>query len=134
MPSGMAKKTKKHSISLPQLLKLVQNFSSVQFSCSVMSDSLHPHGLQHARLPCLSPTPRAYSNSCPESVMPSNPLIISHPLLLLPSVLPSIRGFSNESILCIRWPKYWRFSFSISPSDEYSGLVSFRIDWLKNAG
>ena len=62
-----------------------------------------------------------------ESVMPSNHLILCHPLLLLPSVFPSIRVFSSESVLCIRWPKYWSFSFSISPSNEYSGLISFRI-------
>ena len=62
--------------------------------------------------------------------MPSNHLILCHPLLLLPSIFPSIRVFSNESVLCIRWPKYWSFSFSISPSNEYSGLVSFRMDWL----
>ena len=65
-----------------------------------------------------------------ESVMPSNHLILCHPLLLQPSIFPSIRAFSNESVPCIRWPKYWSFSFSISPSNEYSGLISFRIDWL----
>ena len=65
-----------------------------------------------------------------ESVMPSNHLILCHPLLLLPSVFPRIRVFSNESVLHIRWPKYWSFSFSISPSNEYSGLISFRMDWL----
>ena len=65
-----------------------------------------------------------------ESVMASNHLILCHPLLLLPSIFPSIRGFSNESVLRIRWPKYWSFSFSISPSNEYSGLISFRMDWL----
>ena len=65
-----------------------------------------------------------------ESVMPSNHLILCHPLLLLPSVFLSIRVFSNESVLCIRWPKYWSFSFSISPSNEYSGLISFRMDCL----
>ena len=65
-----------------------------------------------------------------ESVMPSNHLILSHPLLLLLSIFPSIRVFSNESAFCIRWPKYWSFSFSISPSNEYSGLISFRMDWL----
>ena len=65
-----------------------------------------------------------------ESVMPSNRLILCHPLLLLPSIFPSIRVFSNESVLHIRWPKYWSFSFSISPSSEYSGLISFRIDWF----
>ena len=65
-----------------------------------------------------------------ESVMPSNHLILCGPLLLLPSIFPSIRVFSNESVLCTRWPKYWSFSFSISPSNEHSGLISFRIDWL----
>ena len=65
-----------------------------------------------------------------ESVMPSNYLILCHPLLLLPPISPSIRVFSNESVLYIRWPKYWSFSFSISPSNEYSGLISFRMDWL----
>ena len=63
-------------------------------------------------------------------VMPSNHLILCHPLLLLPSIFPSISVFSNESVLCIRWPKYWCCSFSISPSNEYSGLISFRMDWL----
>ena len=65
-----------------------------------------------------------------ESVMPSNHLILCHPLLLLPSTFPSVRVISNELVLCIRWPKYWSFNFSISPSNEYSGLISFRIDWL----
>ena len=65
-----------------------------------------------------------------ESVMPSNHFILCHPLLLLPSIFPSIRVFSNESVLCIRWPKYWSFSFSISLSNEHSGLISFRMDWL----
>ena len=67
---------------------------------------------------------------CIESVMPSNHLILCHPLILLPSIFPSIRVFSNESALCIRWPKYWNFSFSIKPSNEYSRLISFRMDWL----
>ena len=92
-----------------------------------MSNSLRPHGLQHARLPCLSFT---ISNLCPlNQVMPSNRLNLCCPFLL-PSVFPSIRVFSNESPLHIRWPKYWSFSFSISPSSEYSGLISFRIDWF----
>ena len=65
-----------------------------------------------------------------ESVMPSNHLILCHPLLLPPSIFPSIRVFSNESVFCIRWPECWSFSFSISPSNEYSGLISFRMDWL----
>ena len=157
-----------------------------------MSSSLWPHGLQHARLPCPSPIPGVYSNSCPlcrwshqiisssavpfsshpqsfpesvqfssasqscptlkphglqhtslpvhhwslikimsiKSVMPTNHLILCSPLLLLPSIFPIIRVFSNESALRIRWPKYWSFSFSISFSNEYSGLISFRMDWL----
>ena len=102
-----------------------------QFSHLVMYDSLEPHGLQHDRLPCPSPTPRDCSNSCLiESVMPSKHLILCCPLLLLPSVFPSIRVFSDESALHNRWPKCWSFSFSISPSNEYSGLISFRMDWL----
>ena len=92
-----------------------------------MSVSLQPHGLQHARVPCSLPTPRACSHSC--LWMPSNHLILRHPLLP-PSILPSIRVISNDSILCIRWPKYWSFSFSISPSNESSGLISFRMDCL----
>ena len=98
-----------------------------QFSRSVVSDSLRPHGPQHARPPtnCRS----LLKLMSIESVMPSNQLILS-PLLLLPSVFPNIRVFSNESALRIRWPKYWTFSFSISPSNEYSGLISFRVDWL----
>ena len=82
------------------------------------------------RLVCPSPTPRVYSLMSIESVMPSNHLILCHPLLLLSSIFPSIRVFSNESILPIRWPKYWSFSFSISPSNEYSGSISFKMDWL----
>jgi len=101
--------------------------SIIQFS-SLMSDFLRPHGLQHAKLPCPSPTPGAYMSI--ESVMPSNRLLLCHPLLLLPSIFHSIRVFSNESVLCIRWPKYWSFSFSISPSNEYAGPISFRIDWF----
>ena len=69
-----------------------------------------------------------------ESVMPSNRLILCRPLLLPPSIFPSIRVFSSESALCIRWPKYWSFSFSISPSSEHSGLISFRMDWLQSKG
>ena len=97
-----------------------------------MSYSLEPHGLQHARLHCPSPTPRVCSNSCPsiESVMLSNHLILCYPLFPLPSIFPSIRVFSNESAFHIRWPKYWSFSFSISPFNEYLGLIFFRIDWF----
>ena len=102
--------------------------SSVQFSRSVTSDSLQPHRLQHARPPCPSPSPRACSNSCPSSRW-CHPTISSS-VILLTSDFPSIRVFSSESVLCIRWPEYWSFSFSISPSNEYSGLISFRMDWL----
>ena len=97
-----------------------------------MSDSLGPHGLLNARLPYLSPTPRACSNSCPLSQWwhPTSLLILCCLLLLLHSIFRSIRFFYNELVLHIRWPKYWSFNFSISPSNEYSGLISFRMDWL----
>ena len=95
-----------------------------------MSNSLRPRGLQHPRPPCPSPTSRASSLMPIESVMPSNHFILCRPLLLPPSIFPSIRVFSNESVLCIRWPKYWSFSFSISPSNEHPGLISSRMDWL----
>ena len=101
---------------------------SVQFSHSVVSNCLQPHGLQQARLPCPSPTPGACSNSCPSSQWCHSTLSSCWPLLLPPSIFPSIRVFSNVSVLCIRWPKYWSFSFSISPSSDYSGLISFRMD------
>ena len=95
-----------------------------------MSNSFRPHGLQHARLPCPSLTPEVCSNSSIESVVPFNYLFLCCPLLLLPSIFPSISVFSNESVLHIRWPNYWNFSFNIGPSNEYSGLISFRMDWL----
>ena len=108
----------------------MKTFSSVQFSSSVVSDSLQPHGLQHARPPChIANSQSLVKLMSIESVMPSNHLIVCCPLLLL-SIFPSIRVFSNESVLRIRWPKYWSFSFSISPANEYSGLISFRMDWL----
>ena len=106
---------------------------SVQFSRSVVSlcdpmDCRTPGFPVHHQLPELAQT-HVY-----QSVMPSNHLILCLPLLLLPSVFPSIRVFSNESDLCIRWPKYWTFNFHISPSNEYSGLISFRIDWFDLLG
>ena len=97
------------------------------FSRSVMSVSLRPHGLQQARPHCPLLSPRVCSNSI-ESVVPSNHLILCLPLFLLPSILHSIRVFSNESVLPIRWPKYW--SFSMSPSNEYSRPIPYRIDWF----
>ena len=113
-----------------EILNSIDN-CSVQFSHSVMSNSLWSHGLQHARLPCLSPTPEAYSKSCPLSQWCH--ATISFSIIPFSSRLQSFTAsgsFSNESVLCIRWPKYWSFNFSISPSNEYWGLISFRIDWL----
>ena len=102
----------------------------IQFSHSVMSDSLQPHGPQRTRPPCSSPTPGDYSNSSPLSWW-CHPTLSSSiiPFSLLPSVFSMIRVFSSES-LHIRWPKYWNFSFSISPSNEFLGLISFRMNWL----
>ena len=102
--------------------------SSVQFSHSVVSDSLWPHRVQHARLPCPQPTPRACSNSCPLSQW-CHPTISSS-VVPFSSIFPRIRVFSNESALHIRWPKYESFNFNVSPSNEHPGLISFRMDWL----
>ena len=114
---------------------LSQTFQNVidlisQFSCSLVSDSSWLHGVHHARLPCPSPTPGACSNSCPWSLWCHPTISSCHPLLLPPSIFPSSRIFSSESALHIRWPKYWSFSFSISPSNGYSGLIYFMIDWF----
>ena len=110
--------------------KNAQIITSVQFSHSVVSDSLQPHGLQHSRLPCPSPTPGTCSNSCPligDAIQPSHPLSSPFP----PAFdLSQHQDLSNESVLRIRLPKYWSFSFSISPSNEYSWLISFKIDCL----
>ena len=112
-------------------LKIAHAVSLIQFSSvTQLCLTLQPHELQHTRLLCPSPTLGAYSDSSIESVMPSNHLILCRSLLPPPSIFPSIRVFSNESVLRIRWPKYWSFNFSISPSNEYSGLISFRMDWL----
>jgi len=113
---------------LGNLFNLQLTYIVIQFSRSVVSNSLQPHG-------CQASLSIANSWSLPklmsiELVMPSNYLILCHPLLLLPSIFPNIRVFSNESALCIRWPKYWSFSFNISPSNEHLGLISFRMDWL----
>ena len=101
--------------------------SSVQFSHSVMSDSLN-RGMPG--LPVHHQLKAFIQTHVHQVVMPSNHLIVCRPLLLLPSIFPSIRVFSSESVLHIWWPKYWSFSFSIRPSNEYSGLISFRSDWF----
>ena len=104
-------------------------FSSVQSLSHVRL--LRPHESQHTRPPCPSPTPGVYSRLISiKSMKPSSRLILCCPLLLLPPIPPSIRVFSNESTLRMRWPKYWSLSFSISPSNEHPGLISFRMDWL----
>ena len=124
----MVHKNLNQKIPRVSLLKLIKArkksycFSSVAQSCP----TLQSHGLQHARPSCPSLTPRVYSNLCPLSRW----CHLCCPLLLPPSIFPSIRVFSNKSVLCIRWSKYWNFSFSISPSNEYSGLISFRMDWF----
>ena len=114
------------------LAKLTLHMSSVQFSpvaqsCLSLCDPKDCNGLASL---FISNSQSLLKLTFIESVMPSNHLILCCPLLPLISIFPSIRVFSNESVLCIRWPKYWSFSFSISPSNEYSGLISFRIDWF----
>ena len=104
-------------------------FSSVQISHSVMSDTLRPHELQQASL-FVTNSQSSLRLTSIKSVMPSSHLILCRPLLLLPPIPPSIKVFSNESTLRMRWPKYWSFSFSIIPSKEILGLMSFRMDWL----
>jgi len=106
-----------------------QPYNSVQFSNSVLSHSLGTHEPQNTRPPCASPTQSLLKLMSIESVLPSNHLILCRPLLLLPSIFPSIRVFSNESVLHIRWPKYWSFSFNISPSNEHPRLLSF-TGWI----
>ena len=106
--------------------------ASVQLRHSVVSDSLRLHEPQHARPPSPWPTPGVHQHPYPLSQWchPTFSSSVFHPLLLLSSNFPSIRVFSNESALCIRWPKYWSFSFNIGPFNEHSGLISFRMDWL----
>ena len=114
-----------------QLNHMILFLYSVQFSHSVVSDSLRLHGLQHTRPLYPSPTPGVYPNSCPLSQW-CHPTISSSvvPFSSCLPIFPSIRVFSSESALHMRWPKYWSFSFNISPSNEHSGLISFRMDWL----
>ena len=104
--------------------------SSVQFSCSIMTNFVTPWTAAHQASQSVTNTQTLQKLISIESVMPSNHFILCHPVFLLPSIFPSIRVFSHESALRIRWPKYWTFSFNISPSNEYSGLISFRMDWL----
>ena len=120
------------SLSLPYFLFTSKLFSSVQFS-SVAQSYPTLGDRMNSSTPGLPVLTNSWSSLKPmsiELVMPTNHLILCHPLLLLPSIFPSIRVFSNESALRIRWPKYWSFSLNISPSSEYSGLISFRMDWL----
>ena len=115
---------------MPTVKQIISYFSSVQFSRSVMSDSLRPHELQHARLHCPSLCPRVcYKLMSIQSVMLNNHLILCCPFSSCPFPASEF-FFSSESALHIRWPKYWCFNFSISPSNEESGLISFRIDWF----
>ena len=104
--------------------------SSVQFSCSVMSDSVTPWSAACQASLSITNSRSLLKLMSIELMMPSNHLILCHPFLLLPSIFPSIRVFSNKSVLSNRWPKYWSFSFSISPSNEYLRLISFRMNWL----
>ena len=103
---------------------------AVQFSRSVVSDSVTSCTAARQTFLSITNSRSLLKLMSIKSVMPSNHLILCHPLLLLPSIIPSFRVFSNESVLRIRWPEYWSFSFTISPSNEYSGLISFRMDWL----
>jgi len=119
----------KIALSRSSSIPMVSQFS--QFSRSVVSDSLWPHEPQHTRPPCPSPIPEVHPDPCPLSWW-CHPTISSSviPFSSPPSIFPSIRIFSNESTLRIRWPKYWSFRFNISPSNEHPGLISFRMDWL----
>ena len=115
---------------LCQIMEVMIRSCSAQFSCSVMSNSESPWTAACQASLSITNSQSLLKLMPIESVMPSNHLILCHPLLFSPSTFPNIRVFSNESALCIRWPKYWSFSFTISPSNEYSGLIPFRIDGL----
>ena len=116
-------------LSLSDFPSSVQ-FSSVQFSCSHVQLFVTPWTAARQASLSITNSWSLLKLMSIKSVMPSNHLILCHPLLLLPSIFPSIRVFSNESVLWIRWPKYWRFRFNVSSSNEYSGLISFKMDWL----
>ena len=115
---------------LPPTPGFLISLAAIQFSCSVMSNSVAPWMATFQASSSITNSRSLLKLTSIKSVTPSNHLILSHPLLLPPSIFPSIRVFSKESALRIRWPKYWSFSFSSSPSNEYSGLISFRMDWL----
>ena len=111
-------------------MKYMKKWCSVQFSRSVVSDSLRPHEQHHQASLSITSSWSLLKLMPIELVMPSSHLSLCHPLLLLPPIPPSLTVFSNESTLRMRWPKYWSFSFSISPCNEHPGLISFRMDWL----
>ena len=119
-----------HLVAKMQKYRQLFQFFSVQYSLSVLCHSLRPRGCRTPGLLSISNSRSLLKLMPIESVMPFNHLILCCPLLLLLSVFPSIRVSSNDLALCIRWPKYWNFSFSISPFNEYSGLISLRIDWF----
>ena len=127
--SGILKKKHLLRSSSMQLQRSLRSMPLLQFS-SLQSDSGTPWTGAHQVSLSFTSFHNLLKLMSTELVMPSNHLVLCRPLLLLPSIFHSIRVFPNESALCIRWPKYWSFSFSISPSNEYSGLISFRIDWL----
>ena len=116
-------------VRVPGTLVVLNQFSSVQL-LSCVQLFVTPWTAAHQASLSITDSRSLLKLLSIESVMPSNHLILCCPLLIPPSIFPSIKVFSNESVLCIRWPKYWSFSFSISPSNKYSGLISFRIDWL----
>ena len=122
------------SVSTGEIPEGAWSWLDFQFSCSSVSQlrptPLHPWIAACQASLSITNFQSLFKHMSSESVMPSNHLILCCPLLLLPSILPSIRIFSNESVLHIRWPKYWSFSFNISPSNEHPGLISFRMDWL----
>ena len=118
-----------NSMEVAQVIKNKMAISSIQFSCSVVSDSLQPHELQHARPPCPSPTPGVHSNPCLSSRCCHPAISFSVVPFSCPQSLPASNSFPMNQ-LCMRWPKYWSFSFSIIPCKEIPGLISFRMDWL----
>ena len=132
LPHPRTSITSPRSALCPETTSASFSYPSVQFSRSLMSNFLPPHGLQHTKRPCPSPTPGVYSNSCLLSQW-CHPTISSSVIPIFSCLQPfpaSSPVFSNKSVLHIKWQKYWSFSFNISPSNEYSGLISFRKDWL----